>query len=752
MKLPQWIWDWRSVLLGLLLVFLMVSEPVGAAEGPRRIYLLQGLTATQPAADLTVEAFKARLKEASSENIEVFTDFLDIGRFPGPEHEKRLIPFLGGKFAQAKPDLIISISRGATSFLVRHRAEIAPDIPILYCCTPTSTAETLDIPADIPGLIIEYDWPGTLALAERLQPNAKTLVLVSGASGRDRAWQQDAIAGLQPFLKKYDTKYLFGLSYDVLLNEVSRLPRDSIVVLMPIFDDGLGRSRIGSEVALDVAKASSAPLYSPVATLLGGGIVGGHMDSLVQQGVKVADFALEILSGKSPSEFPRQTKLPLQYRVDARQLDRWGFSERNLPDGTVVEFKQPTVWEQYGYLILAAMLALVAQTGVIAFILLQMRKRREAERSLKESEDRMAFAAASTNVGLWQMDVATGRLWATDHCRAMLGIPLRAPLTWHLFRNAVHPEDRQAFDECLQLPALAGLPGSEFRVAPQDGDVRWFLCRGRTVSDEQGKALQVSGIFADVTARKLAEADAELRQDEIAHLMRVAALGELSGGIAHELSQPLAAILANAQAAQSLLARKTHDKETIAQILEEIVEEDRRAGQVIHRLRRLLKKGEHQSVLINLNDLIQSTLGLMHSELVSSKIKVDLDLRPELPLISGDSVQLQQVLLNLMMNAVEAMISTALTVRRLSITTRVTSEGNVEVAVSDRGRGIAPEEQRRLFQPFFTTKERGLGLGLSICSTIVTSHGGRLSLANANGGGATAVISLPAPLQLANAS
>jgi signal transduction histidine kinase len=756
MKHPQSIWDSRSAYCIRFFLFVLValaaaSESFGA-ERVRRVYLVQGLTATQPNADVTVSAFKARLKEASSEPIEVFTDFLDIGRFPGPEHEKRLVPFLGGKFAEAKPEVIISISRGATAFLVRHRTEIAPDIPILFCCTPASTANGLDAPADIPGIIIDYDWAGTLTLAERLEPTAKTLVLVSGASPRDHAWLKDAVSDLQPFMGKYEIRHLTDLPYDKLITEVARLPRNSIVMLMPIFDDGLGLERIGTEVASDVARASTAPTYSPVATLLGAGIIGGNMDSLAQQGVKAADYALEILSGKSPADLPHETRLPLQYRIDARQLARWGFREASLPPGTSVEFRQPNVWEQYGYIVLAALLAFIAQSAIIAFILLQMRKRKEAERSLKESEDRMAFAAASTNIGLWRMDLATGRLWATDHCRSMFNIPIGAALTWDEFFKAIHPEDRQTFREWVQLPGPAGLPRGEFRVELPGRDLRWYTGRGRTVSDEQGKALQISGIFADITARKSAEAEAELRQEEIAHLMRVAALGELSGGIAHELSQPLAAILANAQAAQSILAHGLPDNEVIAQILEDIVEEDRRAGQVIHRLRRLLKKGEHQSTLINLNDLIQSTVALLHSELVNRKIKIDLDLRPELPLVSGDSVQLQQVLLNLMMNAMEAMNATAATVRRLSIATRWSIEGYVEVLVSDRGRGIAPEEQRRLFQPFFTTKERGLGLGLSICSTIVTSHGGRLSLANSKEGGATAIISLPTPLQLAAAS
>jgi C4-dicarboxylate-specific signal transduction histidine kinase len=253
-------------------------------------------------------------------------------------------------------------------------------------------------------------------------------------------------------------------------------------------------------------------------------------------------------------------------------------------------------------------------------------------------------------------------------------------------------------------------------------------------------------------ARNTAEAEADIRRKEFTHMMRVATVGELSGGVAHELGQPLAAILANAQAAQALLAGKNFDKEEILEILEDIVQDDSHAGQVIQRLGRLMKKGEHESIPINLNDKITSTLRLLHSDLVDRKIRVRTDLKTDLPPIWGDRVQLQHAFLNLMMNAMEAMASTPIYMRTLGIVTRTTEEGYVEVSITDSGPGMSPDELNRVFEPFFTTKERGLGLGLSICASILRSHRGRLNLSNAAGGGVTATVSLPLPLRLVAAS
>ena len=220
-------------------------------------------------------------------------------------------------------------------------------------------------------------------------------------------------------------------------------------------------------------------------------------------------------------------------------------------------------------------------------------------------------------------------------------------------------------------------------------------------------------------------------------------LGELSGSLAHELNQPLTAILSNAQAGQRFLAHDNPDLNEIREILKDIVEEDKRAGEVIRRLRLLLKKGEVEQQLLDPNEVVREILKLVRSDLMNQEVAVLTELAPGLPPVKGDRVQLQQVLLNLVVNGCDAMSKNPARERQLVIFTRLKPGEGVRISVADRGVGFAPDHHDKVFEPFYTTKSHGLGLGLSVCRTIVKAHGGRLWATNNAGPGATFHFTLP---------
>ena len=242
--------------------------------------------------------------------------------------------------------------------------------------------------------------------------------------------------------------------------------------------------------------------------------------------------------------------------------------------------------------------------------------------------------------------------------------------------------------------------------------------------------------------RSNVERDAHEQRLQLTHLSRVAMLGQLSGGIAHELNQPLTAILSNAQAAQHFIAGKEVDRKELAEILSDIISADQRAGEVIRRLRALFKKGETYRQPLDANELVRDVLGIAHGDLITRAVDVTPDLAASLPLVEGDRVQLQQVMLNLMMNACDAMSTGPSDGRRLAIRTRA-ADGGVRISFTDLGLGFRAEDYEKLFQPFYTTKPQGLGLGLSISRSIVAAHGGRLWGTSSPGHGATFHISLP---------
>jgi C4-dicarboxylate-specific signal transduction histidine kinase len=375
---------------------------------------------------------------------------------------------------------------------------------------------------------------------------------------------------------------------------------------------------------------------------------------------------------------------------------------------------------------------------------LQSFRRREAEENLLVSEERLTMVASAAQLCLWSAECPIVGIAPSKQCCAVLDIALQEWISVEALVSEFHPDDRSTARRALEaLGAGKESETVEVRKIMADGSVRWLLFSGHAQGTVRRRPRQVIGFFVDISERKRAEEDSDNQHRELAHLVRVSALGRLSGAIAHELNQPLTAILSNAQAARRLLSSDKPDLVEALGALDDIVSEDNRAGEVIHRLRGLLRKETSTQAALDLNELLTSTIHIVRAELIGRQTTVKCELAPDLPVVSGDSVQLQQVLLNLILNAMDAMTAVAPADRVIALRTGTNSAGLVEVAVTDQGRGITPTDAARLFRPFFTTKPNGLGLGLSICSTIVRKHGGELSLNNNNDRGATATVVLP---------
>jgi C4-dicarboxylate-specific signal transduction histidine kinase len=257
------------------------------------------------------------------------------------------------------------------------------------------------------------------------------------------------------------------------------------------------------------------------------------------------------------------------------------------------------------------------------------------------------------------------------------------------------------------------------------------------------QSMLVMALMAQARRRRLAERDAEQQRQQLTHLTRVGVLGELSGALAHELNQPLSAILSNAQAARLMLEQEPVNLSEISDILDDIVQDDSRAGGVIDRLRSLMKKGDASFQPLDLNSVVREVLDLAYSDLIGRNVAVNMDFSRYLPAVRGDKVQLQQLLLNLVMNACDAMDSVERSNKVLTLSTSRDGNGAARVSIVDRGPGVSPTLASRVFEPFFTTKQHGLGLGLSICRTIVVAHNGSLEISNTAGGGATFSVTLP---------
>jgi PAS domain S-box-containing protein len=370
-------------------------------------------------------------------------------------------------------------------------------------------------------------------------------------------------------------------------------------------------------------------------------------------------------------------------------------------------------------------------------------ERKEAENALRQSKNYLAEAQRLSHTGSFGWRVATGEIIWSEETFRIFGFDKAPSIQIDTVVQRIHPDDRAAAQWAVDCSNRDGKDFDHaYRLLLPDGSVKHVHATAHAVTDASG-GIEFVGAVTDVTARKQAEEKLHQAQAELAHVARVTALGELAASIAHEVNQPLAAVVANAAACQRWLDRNPPNLEEARSTVQSIIKDGKRAGEVIQHVRALVNKTIDQKAPLDINDVVNEVITLLHHELISHRIWLRMELAPSLGLVLGDRIQLQQVILNLVINAIEAMQPVTDRPRELVIRTDQEETRQIRVTVSDCGIGLAAGNADRLFDAFFTTKSGGMGMGLSICRSIVESHGGRLSASSNDGPGATFQFTLP---------
>jgi PAS domain S-box-containing protein len=726
-----------------------------SAKEPKRVLVVHSFGSVAPPFTTHSIAFETELVEKMGERVDLDEVSLDMARYSDPTLQEALVEYLQKRQSHWQPDLVVPIGSPAGVFVAQYRDRLFPETPILYTGMDRRRLAPDALEKNAAFIGENFDAPGFVEDILQIAPATKNIAVVIGASPVEQYWTAAFRKEFEQFTNRINFIWLNDLSLDQMLEKTRALPPNSYIFLILLLRDATGVTHNADEALQRIHAVANAPINSIFQHQLGLGIVGGRLYQAEREGIESARIAVRILHGEPASGFPPKIVGPLSPRYDWRELKRWKIDEKLLPPGSTVLFRDPTIWERYERWIIAGISVFILQALLIFGLLANLIKRRRAERSLIESEDRVALAAEAAQLGVWELDTATNEVWVSDKMRDLFQIPPGKGVDYATFQERVYPDDQPLRDSAIKRAIeTKGSYEIEYRILLPDGTVRWISGRARCLGNGGGRSTRLLGVSMDVTKRKQAEAlfemEARRLQDEITHVGRVSMMGQLASALAHEINQPLGAILRNAEAAELFMQSETPDLEEIRAILADIRADDQRAGGVIDRMRALLKRHVLDTQLLDLTELVDDVAKLARADAATRHVKLTVNLPADLPPVRGDRVHLQQVLLNLILNGMDALKEVSPENRHVNVSARVGAERTVEIAVSDTGHGIAAEKLTHIFDPFFTTKPDGMGMGLAISRTIVESHGGRLWAANNNGSGATFRFTLPPAEETSN--
>ncbi len=731
----------RASLILLLFAAVGPLAPRGAADEPtppKRVLLLLPFEASRPGSVAILRGIEQGLKASFSGAVDVATE--NVGPIP-PEPENypaKIDDWIAYKYSRVKFDAIVAVTFPPSLLAKELRDRFWPEATLLLVLIDE---ERWANPGAIPRstrVLLALDNKETVRSALQMLPDTRRVVLLGGASQRDKRTNGEIVKSIREIKPDLKIVEATGLSVEEAKERIASLPVRTIIVMGSFLFEPNGQRLDIPQLVEEFYPVANAPLFADSDMAMGKGIVGGNILSVQGAAEVVGEQLGQLLKGADPDSLPvREVKN--SYIVDWRQLKRWGISERRLPLGTKILYRQPTAWEQYGRYIVALLSVLIVLLLLVAFLLLERQRRKKEEdlnSAMLESLPGMALLVNRKGEIL-----RTNQIEHEDAAIEDAGLDGARPgLKYSEYlRKLAGQEDGFAGAAGIEQ-VIAGERAGATAELPLSAEGRWIEVRALQLPNQQSGSLVV---HLDITQRKQTELERTRSRSEIYHLNRVAAMGQLAASLAHELSQPLAAIMSNAEAAQRFAGRANPDMVEIREALDDITRDDKRARGVIQGMRAMLKK---QSVVVepvDLNEIATSVVQMIRNEATLRGMRIELALVPSAVMVKGDQIALQQVVLNLAGNGLDAMMETP-TERRLTLRTTIEQVARVgAIWVEDTSPGVSPEVREKLFQPFFTTKTTGLGMGLSICQSIVESLSGRIDLKNRPGKGATFFVELP---------
>jgi len=613
-------WPVVAARLCVCLLVLAAILPGPASSAPRgelkRVLMLHSFGRDFRPWSEFARTIRAELEQQSLWPLDLQEHTLLTARFNNPGPEAPFVDYLRSLYSGRPPDIVLSIGAPAAKFVQKYRAQLFPETPMVLTAVEQRLVNHAGLTDKDTVVSVYNDFSGFFRSILQVLPDTQTIAVVIGASPLEKFWLDEVKREAKPFENRVAFVWYADLSFEEILKQATALPPHTVLFWGLMSVDAAGVAHEGDLALRSLHAVANAPIFSFQEAFFGGETVGGPMHSVAGSSEKTVNAAIRILGGEKPGDIKIEPIGFASPKYDWREIRRWGISESNLPRGSKVLFREPSIWERYS----------------------------------------------------WQL----------------------------------------------------ALIGSVILV----------------------QGVLISGMLHERRRRRLAEVESRQRLAELTHVNRYSTAGELTTSVAHELSQPLGSILTNTETAELMLKGSSPNLDEVREILADIRRDDQRAAEMIRRLRGMLQKVPFEVRDIDLNETVREAIGFMRAladgrgiALMYAPAATELQIR-------GDVVQLQQVVLNLIMNAMDAISRVQVGKREIGVTT-IRSGAYAEIGISDTGPGIAASDLKNVFDRFFTTKPQGMGMGLAIVRTIVEAHHGQISVENQLSGGALFTIRLP---------